>query len=143
MVETVAVGTHAVSYEEESKFICFAHVGELTEADAVTICDAIGQFANKVPADQPTFILADNRKAGSVTKEARQVIVERTKGGVMHDEAYVALYGGSFASRIFINMLMKVMSLATTKMVVHNLATQAEARAWLNDQRTALLSRRA
>lgn len=129
MSNVVSIGPHSVAYEPESGFIIIRHVGELEVAHAAPLGEAMARFAKP---DEPTFVLADTTKASALSPQARQAMMANPDDA---RSSFVAVYGAGFTYRVLVNMVLKIVTLTSPKVVTQIFAQEAEARAWLGEKK--------
>ena len=129
-------GPHEITYDPATGLLHTRVRGELSGPDAAALID----FAiERNPLGEPLLVIADFQNATGFTREARRVL---GNGRLVSHELYGALVGGSFAFRAILNLVLKALSLATTAtFVAASFADEAEARAWLTEQRRGRLAR--
>ena len=127
---------HEFRHESETGFLYFVHNGTMTSQDATTM---LSFYKEQVSAGDAGFIIADNRKAKTITSEARKVCVNAGLPG----EIYLALFGGSFAFRGVAQLLFSAMKMTTGSFEGTAVVDEAEARAWLTEKRRSYLARKA
>ena len=137
-IERTSAGQHEVRYDHRTGFIHVVHVGMMDGEEARRVNDAAIRYGAYTPANVPSYVIADNTRAGGMTSEARKLLAARAG---MHEEAYVVLFGASFVVRVMMNLLMKAQSLTSPKLQANAVATEAEALAWLNDRKQAFQAR--
>jgi len=127
---------HEWRFEEDTGFIVARTNGIITGPDAVSY---IARYKNDVPAGEAGFMLCDNRKATGNSSEARKIFANDWDPG----EVYMAVYGSPFSYHGLVNLFMAGLKLVRPLITGKSFATEAEARAWLTDQRNAYRARRA
>ena len=139
MNKVTRTGTHEIRYEDETGFIVIMHVGTMGPEDVLVMAKAIEDYSKLAPPGDPAYILADNRYATAMSREARQVIA---KTGFVSGEAYVVVFGAPFAYRVILNLVFRAVALTTDKMKAIAISEEAEAREWLEDKRRAFIARK-
>ncbi|HVJ93937.1 MAG TPA: hypothetical protein VM580_29310 [Labilithrix sp.] len=140
MSEKKKFGRHEIGYEADTGFVSIVLNGTLGESDAAEIISTTTTYEQTFYLGQPTFMIVDTRKAGGVTSEARKYMA--SSGGQNANQAFVVIFGGSFAIRTMMNLVFKAVEFASsTKLTAAALSTEAEARTWLSDQKRAFLAR--
>lgn len=125
------LGQHTVSLEEETGFVVFKHVGELSAQEAQAVMDAIFEW---LKPEEPLFMLSDSTQAKSMSPEARAVFGRAT--GIKR-KSYVAFFGSSFQMRVISNLLLTAMRLIAGDTIGSFEADEAKARAWLTEKKQA------
>ncbi|HVJ92558.1 MAG TPA: hypothetical protein VM580_22305 [Labilithrix sp.] len=140
MTDERSIGPHEISYEADTGFIVFSMHGALEARHAQELRKITLEYETGYFPGKPGFTLVDCRKATGVTGEARKVLAEQGKEEPY--ESYLALYGGSFAFRAVINLVLKAVRLAgSAKLVAAAIGSEEEARTWLREQKRAWLAR--
>ena len=129
------VGSHEIRYEPETGFIVLVQNGWMDKDEAVAVVAAVSAYHGG-RAD-PYFVLVDHRKTTGASPEARKAIGT----GTNTQDAFVALVSASLATRAIGNLVLKAMSIASSKLTGVVVAEEEEARVWLTERRRAYLAR--
>ncbi|HVJ91038.1 MAG TPA: hypothetical protein VM580_14640 [Labilithrix sp.] len=133
-MNVVRIGQHEIRYEPDTGFVYIVNDGVLTADEARVLTSTLFEFAGRSGRGEPAFIIADGRKSTGLTTEARQVI-SSTPGA---DGAYVATFGASLPVRVLANLVMKAVALTRrVNTVMHFVADETEARAWVAEAQRA------
>lgn len=110
-------------------------VGDVELTHAKVIADAI----NVVGGNGGVYFLRDARRAGTITREAREYLVRNLKPGVLLG---VVTYGSSFQSSIMASIIAySLRALGRGLDVPVFVANEAAARAWIEKHRAAAKAR--
>ena len=145
MSQRAKVEELVVRYEPDTGFICVIYPpGRLEEAGAIYISETITRYHLELGGGDPAFVLTDNRHLTGISPEARKWFVEaRNKEGAHNAKTYLAVFGGSFATRTFGTLLMKALMLVSDKLIATVESDEETARAWLSAQKRVYLDRKA
>ncbi|HVJ94359.1 MAG TPA: hypothetical protein VM580_31440 [Labilithrix sp.] len=140
MIERTQFGTHTIWTEEETGFICFVQNGTFSEADAISVLEILAKHGETTAPGEPVLFLADYRTASDVTHGARKVLANAPLRGA---PVFYGAFGASFAFRVAANLVFSAMMLISrSKITLQMEAEEAEARAWLNQQKLAYAARK-
>ncbi len=134
--EVVLIGPHRVVCGEDLFLAQF--VGELTAEHMPRVSEIGNGYARR---QGYTLVLVDASRASAMTPEARRMSVENRRKNPSPSAA--AIFGTSVATRALATLLFKAIELLGG--IDGNVAffkTEAEARAWLDEQRVLLRQRR-
>lgn len=136
VTEEVWVGESRIRFEPPD--ICHIEiVGTPEGASAVAIMDALDRFSQDKTA---IFTLSNVARSGSFPPEARKLVAERMKNMPIRA---TAVFGANFNMRVLITLVFKVQALfrGEDRNPTRFFSTEAEARAWIDQQRAALRPR--
>ena len=140
MGEVTKIGATEIRYEEDMGFVHLILGGRADEEQATAIVDTLSRYADLGSSDSVLFILCNMRNAQPSTTKARHVFATRYPRCAM----YVAVYGASLVLRATYKLLVTSFSLTSSrKFFTDAVANEADARAWLTEQRRAYLARTA
>jgi hypothetical protein len=131
------VGENCIRFEPPD--ICFVvYGGDLSEAEAIGINAEIRKVAE---GKGHTFLLCDLTNMGDVSTEVRKTSAETLR---MVNFRGIAVYGASFHLRVIAMLVAKLINVkaASADNPIRFFSTGAEARAWLDERRRAVLSSR-
>lgn len=134
--EVVLIGPHRVVCGEDSFLAQF--VGELTAEHLPAVNEISNGYARRKGY---TLVLVDAARASAMTPEARRMTVDNSRKNPAPSAA--AIFGTSVATRALATLLFKAIALLGG--IDRNVAffkTEAEARAWLDEQRVLLRARK-
>jgi hypothetical protein len=113
--------------------VCFfVLVGYLTDDETRRMSAELSEHARRVGH---IFVIADARRATGMSPGARRI---RAKSTLETNIVASAIFGASFHIRVIATLILKVRSIMKKHAIpVAMLETEAEARAWLEEQRNA------
>ena len=133
MTERWSVGAHSIQYEPETGLVHLVHSGTMNGPEMVSMTERCVDIARTHHPGEPMYMFVDNRSASGFTADARRAMGQSP---LIRTEMYVALYGASYPVRAVINMVFKAVALvSSSKSVTVAVATEADARTWLTEQR--------
>ena len=121
--------------EKDTGFLFIRTIGLIRGNDAH---EYIANYMRDVPRGEAGFMLCDNREATGNSGEARRIFAKEWDAG----EVYMAVFGTPSYYLPIVNLFhagLKVLRPGTTG---RSFTGEAEARAWLAEQRNAYLERR-
>lgn len=134
--EVVLIGPHRVVRSEDLFLAQF--VGELTAEQMPRVSEIGNEYARQKGY---TLVLVDASRVSGMTPEARRMSVENRRKNP--SPSAVAIFGTSVTTRALATLLFKAIELLGR--IDGNVAffkTEAEARAWLDEQRVLLRARK-
>lgn len=127
-IEVIRIGRHVIQMEPDIFYA--AGNGDISAADASAFFDALEQFKS---TRERFYYLIDLSNVGALEPAARKVMVQ-DKRGVGNDAS--AFFGASFPVRVLFTLIMKAAALLSEyKLVFAFCASEAEARAFLDERR--------
>lgn len=133
--DVITVGRHRVVCEED--MYCITFMGETTVQDTWELDKIIRHYAQQ----GYLLCLGDITHSVSMSHEARKLTAQLSRD--LNCPGATALFGGNAATRILASLVLKALTLIARDMRVFSLfKTEAEARAWLAEQRPLLRAQR-
>jgi hypothetical protein len=128
------IGKHRIRIEPPDLFVV-THDGDISFQEAAAIMHRLEAFT---AGKDRVFLLLDVRRAGNMPPEARKGIVG-TMGRL--PVGGVAIFGATFSIRVAATLMAKAASLLHPSAPAASFfASEADARAWLDDRRGASAS---
>jgi hypothetical protein len=133
IIEEIRIGESAVRFEPPD-ILFFSIVGSPDMNDSAKIMDAADHLAK---GRDHLLVINDIRRSSDFPPEARKYVAERM---VPLPVRATALFGGSFQLRVLITLTFKIRDLLRGPAAnpTRFCATEAEARAWIDEQRSRL-----
>jgi len=119
--------------EEPDGLLVIATDGDVLEDNARALVDA---FQRLTDSGREVLVLADARRCGAVAPAARKVYLDGLRSARLDG---IAVFGAGFHIRVMATLIVKSINLLTKRFpLLVFFETEAEARAWLLEQRGAL-----
>ena len=131
--EEIRIGETMIRYEPPD--ICYLEVvGAPDVAEAIKLMDAVRRFSE---GKDVFFTLNNVARTSGFPPDARRFVADRMRAMPIRG---IAIFGASFHMRVVLTLFSKARGLVfgdQKRSPMHIFATEAEARAWIAEQRAA------
>ncbi|MFO0573020.1 MAG: STAS/SEC14 domain-containing protein [Polyangia bacterium] len=132
-VTSQMVGKHTMTIEEDIVFLTMD--GDMDLENAQTFHEQIEKVLTRL---KRVFVLVDMTRARNTTPDARRFVAEWNR---KHRASGAAIFGGSVTQRAAAALTFAAIRIFRPSLLpIATLKTEAEARAWISEQRTKLLT---
>jgi hypothetical protein len=133
--DAIHAGNHRVYFEQPDVFFIVAN-GDISVSDVLRIHEAIAAFEED---KEYIFVLMDASRLGAMEPGARKV---GTRPEASRRMRGLVVFSASFTQRIVIMLIAKAFALLKKddRLAIGSFETEAEARAWIDERRRAILA---